>query len=126
MKRAIMTLAIIMMAATSLQAMAGDDNTRKGKGDKYRGDPIARLTDALELSDEQAVDVATILEDSRAQHRAIQESVEDEHCAVRENTYNELASILTEEQMARFEQMESKRKSHGRRQGMPRFANCEI
>ncbi len=125
MKKTVMTLVVLILTATSVHAQTDGPDRHKGKGGKHRGDPVERLADALDLTDDQAVELTVIMEESRARHRAIQESVQAEHCAVRENTFAELASILTEEQMAQFEQMESKSKNHGRRHGMPKFANCE-
>ncbi|HKJ16081.1 MAG TPA: hypothetical protein VJ984_01865 [Xanthomonadales bacterium] len=125
MKKVIMTLAVLMLAATSAQAQTSSDDTRAGKGGKHRGDPVARLTQALDLSDDQAMEVSVILEESRDQHRAIQESVQAEHCAVRQNTHDQLSTVLTEEQMTKFEQMKTRRMNRGRHEGMPRFANCE-
>jgi len=127
MKKAIITAFVVMLTAGTLQAQDDSGNARGDKhGAKHRGDPIAHLTEALNLSEDQAIEVATIMEESRAQHMAIQASVRDEHCAVREDTQTQIAAVLDDDQLAQFEDMHSQRKYRGRGHGMPRFADCDI
>lgn len=120
----ITTLIMFSIASVQAQSEPGDERGRK-HGGKHRGDPITHMTEKLGLSDEQALEVATIFEESRAQHKAIQDSVRDEHCAVHEETMLELSTVLSEDQMAEFDALQSKRKNSGRQHGMPRFANCD-
>ena len=126
MKKIAMTVAVMVLSVSSLQAQDTSGKERGGKhGKHHRGDPIVHLTKKLNLSADQATEVEAILEASRARHRAIQESVKDEHCAVRDTMLNELAVVLDDEQMAEFEGMHKQGKVSGRQHGMPRFAKCD-
>ena len=128
MKTIAITAAVILLSATTLHAQTdtGDDRGGRHAG-KHRGDPLTHLTEKLNLSDDQVVEVAVIFEESRAQHHAVQENVREEHCAIREITFNELATVLSDEQLVQFEDLHNQRKYQGGRQhGMPKFADCEI
>lgn len=127
MKTIVMTTLAVLLTATSVYAQPDGGMERGGKhGGKHRGDPVAHLTEKLNLSDEQVTEVQAIFEESRAQHMAIQSSVRDEHCAVREQTHAQLKAVLTEEQMTQFDAMEGKRMGRGRQHGMPKFADCDL
>ena len=127
MKVVALTASLVLLSVTSLHAQDGDGKQRGGNhGFRHGGDPLTHLTEQLNLDDQQADEVAAIFEESRALHREIQASVQSEHCAVRENTIQELASVLNEEQMAELESLQSQRRNRGSILGMPRFANCEI
>ena len=126
MKKTLLT-ALIALSLGSAQAQTDAGNERgKKHGMHHRGDRIAHLTEKLDLTDEQAAEVTAIIEESKALHMEIQASVQDEHCAVRENTLSDLAAVLNDEQLAQFEEMKDKRMNRGLRGGMHRFANCEI
>ena len=99
MKIVTFTAVLIMLSATVVYAQtdSGYDRGDRHAG-HHRSDPVARLTEKLNLSEDQAIEAAVILESSHAQHRAVQESVREEHCAIRENTMDELAYVLSDEQ----------------------------
>jgi hypothetical protein len=125
MKKVLLTT-LIALSVGSVYAQPDADGVRGERhGLKHRGDPVAHLTEKLNLSEDQAAQVSAILEESRAMHKEIQGTVQEEHCAVRENTLSELAAVLDDEQLAHFEDMQSRRAMRGRHHGMPRFANCE-
>lgn len=121
MKTLILTTTVALFAATGLQAQ-----DRGNHDNKHRGDRLTHLAERLDLTESQAEEVAAIFEDSRAQHKEVQASVKDEHCAIRENTIAELSEVLDEEQMAELESLREKRGGRRFNHGMPRFANCEI
>ena len=125
MKKVLLTT-LIALSVGSAYAQIDDGDERGSKhGMKHRGDPVAHLTEKLNLTEDQAAEITAIFEESRAMHKEIQGTVQEDHCAVRDNTRSELAAVLTDEQLAEFETMQSKRAMRGRHLGMPRFANCE-
>lgn len=90
---------------------------------RHQGPDIDQLTAALELTDEQASQVAAILEDARAQgqvlmseHRASgdRSAARADMEALRSQTNARLAEVLDAEQMDRFEAMRPERRGNRR------------
>ena len=90
------------------------------------GDRMGRLIEELALFDDQIPQVEAILEDARADREALRESGSsaDRHAA-RAEVREQLALVLTAEQMDKFDSLRNQRRS-GRRQRKTRNESTEI
>ena len=74
---------------------------------------LAHLDRALELTDEQSLQLLEVLQVAEAEraalHERVMESLKPEICALKQNTEAEILTILTPEQAATFEQMHQER-----------------
>lgn len=84
---------------------------------------LAHLDRALELTDEQSLQLLEVLQAAEAEraivHARVMESLRPEICALKQGTEAEILAILTPEQAATFERMHQERagRNEGRRAG---------
>ena len=123
----------LLAASLSLPVVAQDESgtgyEREGRKGQHRGqrekrgNPAQHLTRELGLSDEQSVQLEAIFETSRAEREALRDAGQEEHCALRQATEAEIATVLTAEQFQQMEAMrgerEGKEDGRGRRGGRP-------
>lgn len=105
----------IVLSSLLLAPMALADHPAGGKrGGKHKN----MLISQLELTEEQKQPVAEILKEQRKKSREIMEpafeQVKPQMEALQQETRQRLASVLTEEQLQKYDKMSSKR--HGRMQ----------
>jgi len=111
MKRSLLSFALLALVSVS-----GHAQERNGPGPRH--DPVARMTEELQLSKTQATQLADIMNDARAQHETLQTTGRAEHCAIRAKTQSQIADILTDEQYTRFEELRTERQArHGEGRG---------
>lgn len=112
----ILALTTLMFAASAMAEPA------RGKGlraEWHHGPPgaeqqLARLDQALELSDEQAAELLSVLQAADAERQALHERVmaqfRPEICALMLETDAEVIAVLTPEQAEAFQQMKEERR----------------
>lgn len=76
-----------------------------------------RLQQDLSLSDEQASQLRSILDEAREAHENQHRLSREEHHAAREITRERIAEVLDEEQMQQFDALHERRGPRGRRGG---------
>lgn len=80
-------------------------------GAQHHEKMVNKLIEKLELDDGRANEVRSILDASREQKAALREEMREKKKVIHANTKQNLATVLTEEEMAKFEKiMEKKRK----------------
>ncbi len=95
-----MTLTTVFAALLALSSFSFAEGDCQGKrADKH----MDRLTEKLELSDEQASAVSTIFENQRSAMQTL-----------KDETQQQLSDILTEEQLEKFNNMRHRRGPHKR------------
>jgi len=115
--------ALLLVAAT---AAARQDGPPRGDRGGHRGPPdaemlVARMTEALDLSDEQSAQLLVVMQEvdqeRNALHERMMELMKPEVCDLQLRTDSEISSILTPEQLALFEEKKEARgeKGWGRR-----------
>lgn len=118
----ILSLTALMFAAS---AMAEPPRGKGLGGQWHHGPPgaeqqLARLDQALELSDEQSAELLAVLQTADAERRALHERVmaqyRPEFCALMLETDADITSVLTPEQAEAFQQMKEERR-HLRKDG---------
>lgn len=120
-------LATLMLAGL-LSAMAALAQAERADRYWHHGPPgaegqLAHLDRALDLTDEQSLQLLEVLQvaeaDRAALHERVMESIKPEICALKQSTEAEILAILTPEQAAAFEQMHQERagRDEGRRAG---------
>lgn len=76
---------------------------------------LAKLDEALDLSDEQSEQLLPILQEAEANRRALHERVMEAHrteiCALMEDTHAQILAVLTAEQAEEFEDLKAERLS---------------
>jgi hypothetical protein len=110
MKKYILPTAILVVTIFSVNAYAC---SKKGE----TRNPVAKLSERLDLSDEQTAKVKTIFEENRDACEEKESRKEHHTCmeAIKDSVDSALKEILSDEQMALFEEMQSrKREHHGR------------
>ena len=109
----------------------------QGKRDLFGGPPSAEeklfhLSEALDLSDEQAVSLLTVLQDKEAKRAALHEQaiefIGPDACALMAETESDILAILTPEQGEQFLTMKEERRERaeerGRQRGRPGSLDC--
>ena len=118
-----LTVFIALFFALAMSAVSaeprGDGQERertRQQGDRGPRNPVANLTEALSLSDDQAAAIEAIFEAQRAEREAMRETMEAEHkarqaarCAQRADVEAQIIAVLTDEQAAQFVEMKAKR-----------------
>ena len=117
--------ALLLVAAT---AAARQDGPPRGDRGGHRGPPdaemlVARMTEALDLSDEQSAQLLVVMQEVDQERDALQEQVmaqmKPEFCELQLRTDAEISTILTPEQLALYEEKKAARAEKGRgRQGL--------
>lgn len=114
-------------------AIAGAPGHDRGKHHGKFGaeQQLSRMQRALDLSDDQTVELLVILqaaeEERRATFERVMEEVKPEICAQRDMTHSEILEVLTAEQAAEFESHLAERGARfeeGGRGGRPEL-NCD-
>lgn len=121
---AALTLAALFAAGTAL-AQADRPDRQWHHGPPGAVQQLAHLEQALDLTDDQALQLLEVLQDAEAEREALHtramESFQPEVCALRERTQAEVMAILTPEQAAELEQLREERTSRqGGRGGAPK------
>jgi Spy/CpxP family protein refolding chaperone len=120
-------LATLMLAGL-FSAMAALAQAERADRYWHHGPPgaegqLAHLDRALNLTDEQSLQLLEVLQVAEAErtalHERVMESIRPEICALKQSTEAEILAILTPEQAAAFEQMHQERagRDEGRRAG---------
>jgi Spy/CpxP family protein refolding chaperone len=82
-----------------------------------RDDVIQQLTRELDLNSQQQQQLSTIIDDTRAQWRALYSPLDARHEAIRQQSRDKIRAILTPEQHAKFEafmqHVDAERKKRG-------------
>lgn len=102
-------------SAGASQDTFGDHKGDERRRQKRRGPlPMGRLLDDLGVNDNQRDTVREILREERDQMHALHSSVEDridaEHTATKAATRERLSTVLSGEQLARYDEMTERRK----------------
>ena len=118
-----LTLAALFAAGAALaQAERPDREWHHGPPGAVQ--QLAHLEQALDLTDDQSLQLLEVLQAAEAEREALHtramESFQPEVCALRERTQAEIMAILTPEQAATLEQLKQERA--GRREGGRRSA----
>lgn len=131
----LLALALLTASATA-SAQPPGFGQRGHDGARHHGPPgaeqqLARLDEALDLSDEQAAQLLEVLQTTEAERQALHERVmaefRPEFCALMEETDSGILALLTPEQAATFDQLKAERRERaGGRwgRGMPGL-DCE-
>ena len=125
LRRAVMGLLVAVMVTVYATMPAAADPGKRGAG--FKPDMEA-LTERLELTEEQAAALRTILEEQRDKRRAlIQQYKEKDHEArellrgefqqLQEETNQRLATVLSAEQLQEFKSWGEERRQHRREYG---------
>ena len=120
-------LATVLLAGL-LSAMAALAQAEHADRYWHHGPPgaagrLAHLDRALDLTDEQSLQLLEVLQVAEAEraalHERVMESLRPEICALKQSTEAEILAILTPEQAAAFEQMHQERagRDEGRHAG---------
>ena len=113
-KKWVLALLISLLPASLLQAQ---NNQAWQQGPPDAETRIARLTPALDLSDEQSVELLAFFQSMDLERRALREQMIQEMapqiCAHRADTEAELARILSREQLALMEELKANRQQRG-------------
>jgi len=112
----VLALLIALLPASLLQAQ-NSQTWRNGPPDAETR--VARLTTALELSDEQSADLLEFFQDLDQERMALREQMIQEMapqiCAHRADTEAELARILNQDQLALMEELKANRQQRSQR-----------
>jgi len=113
-KRLVLALLIALLPASLLQAQSSQ-NWHHGPPDAETR--VARLTTALDLSDEQSAELLAFFQTMDQERLALREQMIQEMvpqiCAHRADTEAELARILSQEQLALMEELKANRPQRG-------------
>ena len=115
------TLAILTLGGLLVAGSAAAQNQNQGQKDLrdwQKGPPsieekLAKISDALDLSDEQVVDMLLVLQEQERNREALHEQtmamLGPEICAHRAEAEDAIANILTAEQLETFMQIREER-----------------
>ena len=119
MKQALMKPAVLIASISLLTSLPlAAQQSSWDVGERRHGFPsaeqkLARLTETLDLTDDQSLRLLEVLHAARADHDALHARMMDtfggEICALRASTETEILAILTPEQAARFHLVKQKR-----------------
>jgi Spy/CpxP family protein refolding chaperone len=100
-------LGLAMLGLTPLSVQAWGRGGRESNPDRA----VARLTEPLDLTDEQQGQVRQILEERFAERRELRAAHHEEMETLREETEGKLAEVLTAEQMDELRQLREERRA---------------
>ena len=109
-------------------AQSGDGGRDWHQGPPSVEDILARMSNALDLSDQQAVDLLVVLQQHANERAALQELIGPEICAQRASAEQDILEILTPGQAEQFQTMKEARKAQAgeRNRGRaPARPDCE-
>jgi len=107
-----LTAGIIALAALSLVPLAAQAWGRGGHRGPSPDRAVERLTEDLALTADQQTQVKTILEESFAKGTEMREAHRQEMEALRDQTHESLAAVLTPEQVQKFDELRDERREH--------------
>jgi len=126
-----LTLAVLLVSGAALAAPPGDgprwrDGARHGPPGAAQ--QLARLDEALDLSDEQSTQLLALLQSVDAERQALHEQIMEQYqpqlCDLRNETESAILSVLTADQAEAFEALKAERAGgRGFGPGAP-FADC--
>jgi len=109
---ATLTLAALFASGTAL-AQAERPDRQWHHGPPGAVQQLAHLEQALDLTDDQSLQLLEVLQAAEAEREALHtramESFQPEVCALRERTHADILAILTPEQAATLEQLQQER-----------------
>ena len=115
MKSRLTTLTAVCLAlfATVTLGVAQDsaakDNDRPHRWHHKRGNPVERLTKALDLTPEQQAKIQPIFDQAKPQLKAARQESREKMRAIRENTMAQIRPILTPAQQQKFDALKQAR-----------------
>lgn len=108
-------IAALLLAAS---AVAYGPDGRNGPRGDFRGPPdaetqLARMTQMLDLTDEQSARLLVVLQEAEAEreilHEQVMEQMKPQFCELQLSTESQVAEILTEEQLAQLDELRDRR-----------------
>ena len=109
----ILTAACVALLATASLGLAQDPISKDDGGHKRRhhkqGNPVERLTKALELTPDQQARIQPIFEQAKPQIAAVRQEAMQKIKAIRENTQAQIRPILTPAQQQKFDALKKAR-----------------
>ncbi len=126
MKSRLVTSIAFFVLASLLLAGNALAERKQDKRDFFGGPPSAEeklvhMNEALDLSDEQAVDMLRVLQDKEEKREALRAQTEalmgPEICALMNETEEDILAILTPEQAEQFLQMREDRRARAEAKG---------
>ena len=113
----LLAIGALLMTASAFARPPGDASQWR-MGPPGAEERLARLSQQLQLTDEQSLRMLEILQASEDEHHAIRERVMNEIrpevCALMDHTRQQILAILTPEQVADYDQLSADR--HARQQ----------
>lgn len=106
MKSRLITLTAACVAFATLsfaEEAPGKDGDWHNRRHHKRGNPIERMTRALDLTPEQQAKIQPILDQAKPQMKAARHEAREKMIAIRENTMAQIRPILTPEQQTKFD-----------------------
>jgi protein CpxP len=104
------TAACVALVATASLGLAEDKDGRSHKrGHHKRGNPVERLTKALELTPEQQAQIQPIYDQAKPQIAAVRQEAMQKIKTIRENTQAQIRPILTPAQQQKFDALKKAR-----------------
>jgi Spy/CpxP family protein refolding chaperone len=117
MKFTVFIALFFTLALGSMAALAQDEDTgarQERKGQRHQGarrqrDPGAHLTEALNLSDDQAAEIDSIFAGVRADHESLRDAQQEERCARRAEVDSQIAGVLNDDQLVQYGELKAER-----------------
>jgi len=115
MKSRLITLSaacVALFATVSIglaQDPAAKNNDRPNRWQQKRGNPVERLTRALDLTPDQQAKVKAIFEQAKPQIQAAREEAREKGKAIRENIQAQIRPILTPAQQQKYDAIKKAR-----------------
>lgn len=103
--RRAVTTGIVGLALLGLVPLTAQAWGRGGRGEPSPERAAARLTERLDLTAEQQEQVKGVLEESFARRAEVRAAHREEMDALRDQTHEKLAAILTAEQVEKLDQL---------------------
>mgnify|MGYP001812420880 FL=1 len=127
-RKSAMVLAVLFLLTSGAVAAQNTEGGREWKqGPPSVEDMLARMSEALELSDEQAVEMLVVLQQHAAEKAAMHEQtmalMGPEICAQRASAEEDILAILTPEQTEQFLQIREDRKARAEERNSGRGRN---
>jgi len=115
MKSRLITLSaacVALFATVSIglaQDPAAKNNDRPNRWQQKRGNPVERLTRALDLTPDQQAKVKAIFEQAKPQIQAARQEAREKGKAIRENIQAQIRPILTPAQQQKYDAIKKAR-----------------
>ena len=120
MKTRLFTITSILVMASLLLTGNALAQKQHGNRDSFGGPPsaaekLARISENLNLSDQQEIDMLVVLQDKEAQREQLREQTDalmrPEICGLMIETEKDILAILDEDQAGQFMQMKDERRN---------------